>query len=54
MSGKASGFAYRLCGASPSDEKPCIYYLGLPQEMRDTEKALEDLPRPVVYIVIDD
>lgn len=33
---------------------PCIYYMGLPQELDETEKSLEGFLSTVVYVVIED
>ena len=47
------GFEY-VVSAGKSVQSPCIYYMGLPQELPEMEKLLNELDCTVVYVVIDD
>lgn len=49
----AHGFQYLACG-SRRPQVPCIYYMGLPQGLADTEKLFAGFDCTVVYVVIDD
>lgn len=50
---KAHGIDYMACG-SRKPQVPCIYYMGLPQEISDTEKLLAGFDCTIVYVVISD
>lgn len=50
---KAEGFEY-LMSAGADAQSPCIYYLGLPQELPSTKTILEGFDCAIVYIVIND
>lgn len=48
---KKCGFNYVISSENGS-EAPCIYYLGLPQELEETEELVKELKCNVVFIVI--
>ena len=50
---RADGFEYLVCG-SRKPHVPCIYYMGLPQELAGTEKLLAGFDCTIVYVVISD
>lgn len=47
------GFQYVTCGCT-KPQAPCIYYMGLPQELSATEKLFAGLNCTIVYVVISD
>lgn len=47
------GFQY-LASGNKQSQAPCIYYMGSPQELPDTERLMSALDCAVVYVVISD